>query len=52
MYFTSNERDYSSLSTGIFISENESKKKYREFFNRPYLNKYFHWKSDILHTCR
>ena len=42
MYYTSNDRDYSALSTGIFISENkhESKNMYREmFFNRPYLNK-------------
>ena len=30
MYYTSNERDYTSLSTGIFVSENkhESKKIY------------------------
>ena len=48
MYYTSNDRDYSALSTGIFISENkyESKNMYREMcffllkcFNCPYLNK-------------
>ena len=34
MYHTSNERDYYSLSTGIFFSENkhESKKRYREMY--------------------
>ena len=34
MYYTSNERDYSSLSNGIFISENkhESKNKYTEMY--------------------
>ena len=34
MYYTSNERDYSSLSNGIFISENkhESKKTYTEMY--------------------
>ena len=34
MYYTSNERDYYSLSTGIFFSENkhESKKRYREMY--------------------
>ena len=34
MYYTSNERDYYSLSTVIFISENkhESKQIYREMY--------------------
>ena len=34
MYYTSNDRDYSALSTGIFISENkhESKNMYREMY--------------------
>ena len=34
MYHTSKEREYSSLSNGIFISENEheSKKKYTEMY--------------------
>ena len=35
MYYTSNARDYSALSTGICISENkhESKKMYREMYS-------------------
>ena len=34
MYYTSNEREYCSLFTDIFISENkhESKKKYTEMY--------------------
>ena len=34
MYYTSNERDYSSLPNGIFISENkhESKNTYTEMY--------------------
>ena len=34
MYYTSNDRDYPALSTGIFMSENkhESKNMYREMY--------------------
>ena len=42
MFYTSNDRDYFALSTGIFIFENthESKNMYREmcFFLMSHLN--------------